>query len=89
MKCSGAETWKYNKNLDSKLMSMKMDFLRRSARSWELEEEEEEEEEKIPKKNIKNLVLDYIRYKQLNWYSHAWKMTEEKLPWKHFGTVSA
>ena len=28
----GAETWKFNKNLGSKLMSMEMDFLRRSAR---------------------------------------------------------
>ena len=28
----GAETWKFNKNLESKLMSMEMDFLTRSAR---------------------------------------------------------
>ena len=28
----GAETWKFNNNLESKLMSMEMDFLRRSAR---------------------------------------------------------
>ena len=28
----GAETWKFNKNLESKLMSMKINFLRRSAR---------------------------------------------------------
>ena len=27
-----AETWKFKKNLESKLMSMEMDFLRRSAR---------------------------------------------------------
>ena len=25
----GAETWKFNKNLESKLMSMEMNFLRR------------------------------------------------------------
>ena len=28
----GAETWKFNKNFESKLVSMKIDFLRRSAR---------------------------------------------------------
>ena len=28
----GAETWKCNKNLESKLMLIEMDFLRRSAR---------------------------------------------------------
>ena len=33
----GAETWKFNKNLESKLMSMEMDFLRRSARCSRLE----------------------------------------------------
>jgi hypothetical protein len=33
----GAETWKFNKNLESKLMSMEMDFLRRSASCSRLE----------------------------------------------------
>ena len=31
---NGAETWKFNKNLESKLMSMEMDFLGRSARCF-------------------------------------------------------
>ena len=31
------------------------------------------------KNNIKNSVLDYIRYKQLNWYGHVRRMNEEKL----------
>ena len=30
--------------------------------------------------NIKNSVLDYIRYKQLNWYSHMQRMDQERLP---------
>ena len=30
----------------------------------------------------KNSVLDYIRYKQLNWYGHVQRMEEERLPWK-------
>ena len=64
VKCTvtyGAETWKFNKNLESKLMLMEMDILRRSARYSRLE--------KIrnnfirEKMNITNSVLDYIRYK--------------------------
>ena len=30
--------------------------------------------------NIKNFVLDYIRYKKLNWYDHVRRMNEERLP---------
>ena len=33
----GAETWKFNRNIESKVMSMEMDFLRRSARFSRLE----------------------------------------------------
>jgi hypothetical protein len=29
--------------------------------------------------NIKNSVLDYIRYKQVNWYDHVQRMNEERL----------
>ena len=67
--------WKFNKNLESKLMSMEMDFLRRSARF--------SRSEKIrnnvirEKMNIKNSVLDYIRYKQLNWYDHVRRWTKK------------
>ena len=32
--------------------------------------------------NIKNSVLDYIRYKQLNWYSYVQRMHDEGLPRK-------
>ena len=31
------------------------------------------------KMNIKNSVLDYIRYKQLNWYGHVQRIDEERL----------
>ena len=30
--------------------------------------------------NIKNPVLDYRRYKQLNWYGHVQRMDQERLP---------
>ena len=32
------------------------------------------------KMNIKNSILDYVRYKQLNWCGHAQRMEEERLP---------
>ena len=32
--------------------------------------------------NIKNSVLDYIKYKQLNWYGHKQRMNKERLPRK-------
>ena len=30
--------------------------------------------------NIQNSVLNYIRYKQLNWYGHVQRMDQERLP---------
>ena len=37
--------------------------------------------------NIKTSVLDYIKYKQLNWYGHMQKMNEERQHPKTFGMV--
>ena len=34
------------------------------------------------KMNIKNSILDYVRYKQLNWYGHVQRMDDERLPRK-------
>ena len=56
-------------------MSMAIDFLRRSARCSRLEKNVIGE-----KMNIKNSVIGYIRYKQLNWYGHLQRMDQERLP---------
>ena len=70
--------WKFNENLEWKLMPMKMDILRISARCSRLERIWNHViREKI---NIKNSVLDYIRYKQLNWYGHVHRLDQEWLP---------
>ena len=53
----GAETWKFNKNLESKVMSMEMDFLRRSDRCSRLEKIRKTVIRE--KMNIKNSVLNY------------------------------
>ena len=59
-------------------MSMEMDFLRRSASCSRLEKIRNNIiREKI---NINNYVLDYIRYKQLNWYDDVQRMDQERLP---------
>ena len=56
----GAETWKFNTNLESKLMTMEIDFLRRSARCSRLEKIRNNVIRE--KMSIKNSGLDYIRY---------------------------
>ena len=35
--------------------------------------------------NIKNSVLDYIRYKPLKWYGHVHRVNEERLPRRILG----
>ena len=74
----GAETWKFYKNLESKLMSMEMD--KSSARCSRLEKNINNViREKF---NIKNSVLDFIRYEQLNWSGQVQRMDEKRLPLK-------
>ena len=34
------------------------------------------------KMNFKNSILNYVRYKQLNWYDHMRMMNEKRLPRK-------
>ena len=34
--------------------------------------------------NIKNSVLEYIRYKQFIWHDHVQRADEERLPWNIF-----
>ena len=68
----GAKKMKFNKNLEPKLMSMEMDFLRRSARcSRVLKIRNNFIREEM---DMKTSILNYIRYKQLNWYSHMQRM---------------
>ena len=62
----------------TKLMSMEIDFLRRSARYSRLEKIRNNVTRE--KMNIKNSVLDYIRYKELNCYGHVHRMDQERLP---------
>ena len=57
---------------------MEMDFMRRSAKCSRLEKIRNNVIRE--KMNIKNSVLDYKRYKQLNLYGHVQRMDEERQP---------
>ena len=59
-------------------MSMEKDFLARSARCSGLEKIRNNVTRE--KMNAKNSVLDYIRYKQLNWYGHVQRVGQGRLP---------
>ena len=59
-------------------MLMEMDFFKGSARCSRLEKNRNNVIRE--KMNITNSVLDYIRYKQLNWYGHVQRMDQERLP---------
>ena len=61
----GAETWKFNKNLESKLMSMEMEFFKEIGEMFKFRKKNRKNVIR-EKYNIKNSVLDCIRYKQLN-----------------------
>jgi len=71
-----AETWKCNKNLESKFTSMEMDFFKIGEK---FKIRKNANRDKI---NIKNLVIDYVSCKQLNWYDHMQRMNKEGLPLK-------
>ena len=75
----GAETLAFNKNLESELVSMEIEYLRRYTRSSRMENNINNV--RIEKLNIKGSMLHYIRYKQLIWHDHVRTSSVEKLPW--------
>lgn len=74
----GAETWHLNTNLRLKLLSTEMNCFRRSTRHSKLE--------KIRNTTIRqemgvnSTLLDFVSYKQLEWYGHVRRMPETRLP---------
>ena len=57
---------------------METEFLRKSARHSKLEKIRSTVIKK--EMNVKSSVVDYLRYKQLNWYGHIRRMPEERIP---------
>ena len=55
-----------------------MDFLRHSARNSKLDKIRNETVRQ--KMNTKTSVLDFIKYRQLEWYGHVRRMADDKLP---------
>lgn len=74
----GAETWQLNKNLSLKLMSTEMDCFRRSTRHSKLEKIRNTIIRQQMK--VQNSILDFVRYRQLEWYGHIRRMPEKRLP---------
>ena len=73
----GAQNMEINRILESKLMSLKWTFC---GDRRDVQDQTKLDIMLLEKMYIKNYILDYIRYKQLNWYGHVQRMNEERLP---------
>jgi len=73
----GAEVWQIPTRETNKILSAKMDVLRRSARKSRME--------RIKNEQVKDIMgvkekPDIIEKKRLQWYGHARRMPEERIP---------
>lgn len=74
----GCETWQLTSRMEQRLLSLEMDFWRRSARISKLQH--------IPNitireiMNVEKTILDHIQEKQLSWYGHVQRMSEHRIP---------
>ena len=76
----GSETWQLKYQTISKLLTMEMDFWRRSAL---ISRRDKIRNNVIKSKmGVKNSILDYVQHKQLQWYGHVKRMSEERIPKK-------
>ena len=60
--------------LSLKLFSTETDSLRRSIKHYKLDKVKNTTFEQ--KMNDKNSLMDWVRYKQLEWYGHVFRMPE-------------
>lgn len=76
----GAEVWDLSQVNRKKLLSTEMDFLRRSCRRSRLERVRNE----VIKRNmnIERDITDEIEKKQLTWFGHTKRMSQERWPRK-------
>lgn len=77
---SGCEVWQISRNMERKLLTTEMDFLRRSARVSRTEHVRNEEVRRRVKRET--TIMEEIRRKQLIWYGHVNRMSEDRLPKK-------
>ncbi|XP_030751610.1 uncharacterized protein LOC115879104 [Sitophilus oryzae] len=74
----GAETWELNKLEKNKLLSLEMDFWRRSCRISRLEHISNQRLREII--GEKETILDAIDGKILSWYGHLQRMDDNRWP---------
>lgn len=76
----GSETWELKKRDKDRLMSLEMDFWRRSCRYTRLDHIRNERIREIM--GVEGTILDTIEYKQLMWYGHLQRMNDDRWPKK-------
>ena len=74
----GEETWTINAKLNSKLQSTETDFLRRSTRCSKLDKIRNATIRQ--KMNFNETIMQFVGNKQLQWFGHAKRMAEDRLP---------
>lgn len=73
-----SEVWQIKERYKRKLEATEMDFWRRSAGKSRLERVTNNRIREIM--NVKHTIVDDINTKQLRWYGHVQRMSEERLP---------
>lgn len=78
----GCEVWQFGAALERSLLATEMNFWRRSARRSRLERIRNDRIREVM--NVNHTIIDDIRAKQLIWYGHMRRMTDERIPIKVF-----
>jgi len=76
----GAEVWQIPNREINKILSTKMDVLRRPARKSRMERVKNEDIKEIMGVKGKPDIIDIIEQKRLQWYGHVKRMPEERVP---------
>lgn len=74
----GSEVWELTQKNRRRLLTIQMDFLRRSCRISRLHHIRNDEIK--DKMEIKKDIIDTVERKQLQWYGHLLRMPEERWP---------
>jgi len=78
----GSETWELTKNNKQKLLSLEMDYWRRSCGVSRMDHVRNDRIREIMK--VDGNILDTVERKQLTWYGHLQRMNEARWPIKIF-----
>ena len=74
----GVETWELNKKEKNRLLSLEMDFWRRSSRHSKLDHIRNERIRE--EMDVEGTILETIEPKRLDWYGHLERMNHNRWP---------